>query len=194
MRIVIGLGNPGDRYRDTRHNLGFRVVDRLQESMKALPVASDLPAILARAEILRPEEKPEPVWLMKPMTFMNRSGRAVREIRMIPEFAETTGADYLVILDDIYLPFGRLRVRPEGSGGGHNGLESVLAAFESTDVPRLRIGVGPLPADADLKEFVLEEMTGELLDEANRVVDRAAECARSCLEDGVLKAMNLFNG
>ncbi len=188
MRMVVGLGNPGVRYRNTRHNLGFRVVDRLAGLLDAVPVPTEVPAEVARV----PGEPP--VWLVKPLTFMNLSGRAVTLLREQPGLAGLTPDGCLVVLDDIYLPFGKLRLRLSGSDGGHNGLASMIDAFGTPGVPRLRIGVGPVPEGADLKEFVLEGLSGELLEEADRVVDRAAACARDCLEHGVLKAMDRCNG
>src|SRR5512140_317223 len=144
MKVVIGLGNPGPRYAGTRHNLGFMVADGLERKLGLKPVEMKIPARVSRGTVKTPEGD-QVVLLLRPATFMNHSGRAVAElpgfqpaaatgaenVEAVPvEVArgEITPADLLVILDDVYLPFGRLRLRGSGSAGGHNGLESVLEA------------------------------------------------------------------
>jgi PTH1 family peptidyl-tRNA hydrolase len=192
MKIVVGLGNPGTQYAGTRHNLGFLVVDELSRGFSGTPfVAGSIPARIDRGT-LRTSEGAESVLLVKPTTFMNRSGHAVEALAKSGA-GEFSPADVLVVLDDVYLPFGRLRLRGAGSAGGHNGLQSVLESLGTTAVPRLRCGVGPAPESADLKEYVLEGFSIEEKKTLPEFVDRAASCARVCLEEGLEAAMNRYN-
>lgn len=191
MKLVVGLGNPGPRYAETRHNMGFQVVGRLARDLEAAPAVTRARAEAFRA---RPAGGPgEEVLLVRPLTYMNRSGQALEELaaELGPEWPGPAGV--LVVVDDIYLPFGRLRLKGEGSDGGHNGLKSVTAALGTTGFPRLRCGVGPLPEGADLIEFVLDPWAPAERDELPGLVERAAAAARCCLVDGLGPAMNEFN-
>lgn len=187
MHLVVGLGNPGPRYRETRHNVGFWVVDRLAERAVG-GVSREAPDRWALETLL----EGRPAVLVKPLSFMNRSGGPVRAAletwRLAPE-------RLLVVVDDVALPTGRLRLRARGSHGGHNGLRSIEEALETREYARLRIGVGS-GAEAgagDLADFVLSKFpSGDILT-VRRAVGRAADAAVAVLRDGLEAAMNRYN-
>jgi peptidyl-tRNA hydrolase, PTH1 family len=168
IRLIVGLGNPGARYDRTRHNVGYRVIDRLR---KGEPLPS--------------------VRLLKPETvFMNESGGPVAEL------ARKNGigpAEILVICDDFSLPLGRLRIRLKGSSGGHNGLNSILTTLGTPAIPRLRVGIGPVPAGEDPADFVLKSFARGEEKAVNAVIEKAAEAARMAVTGGSETAMNTFN-
>jgi PTH1 family peptidyl-tRNA hydrolase len=181
--VVIGLGNPGRRYAGTRHNLGFEVVDRLARGAGARFRHAGREYELAEASTML---------LVRPTSYMNLSGTAVREA------CQATGADadrVLVVLDDIALPLGMIRLRRRGSDGGHNGLASIIEALGSTEIPRLRLGVGPalMPPAEMLAEFVLSRFEPEEQPVVGRMVARAAEASRVWADSGIEAAMNEFN-
>jgi PTH1 family peptidyl-tRNA hydrolase len=183
-RLVAGLGNPGRDYERTRHNVGFLVADALARRAGA----SFAHEPKWNADVARAGD----VTFMKPMTFMNLSGEAVGDFC---RFFKLEPAQALVVIDDIALPLGRLRLRPTGSPGGHNGLESVLVHLGTEQVPRLRVGIGAAAGDAKvsltghvLGKFSAAEQTA--LDEA---VDRAADAVEFAQANGLEAAMNRFN-
>ncbi|MDE2292891.1 MAG: aminoacyl-tRNA hydrolase [Elusimicrobia bacterium] len=184
--LVVGLGNPGERYAGTRHNVGFRTADRLLERAGGRWEA----AAAGEGEAARAVVGGREVWLAKPMTYMNESGRMAAALA---RFYKIPPASVLVVSDDIDLPLGRLRIRLKGSSGGQRGLESVLTHLGTTDVPRLRLGVGPRPAETDAAAFVLGRFRPDEREAAEALVDRAADAAESCVEKGVEAAMNLYN-
>lgn len=184
MRLVVGLGNPGERYARTRHNVAWWVLDQLA-ARHAVTDTESHTAYRARLVTLAGQ----PAALLQPLTYMNLSGEAVMAWR------ERHGSEQelLVLSDDVYLPLGSLRVRTSGGTGGHRGLESIEAAVGSADYARLRIGVGAADSAAQLREHVLEEFAAEetpLLDEAVR---RAADAVECWAAEGALGAMNRFN-
>lgn len=172
--------------------MGFLVADVLSKDPRCSPFeVRDVPARMIRGEVTTPAGA-EPLLIVKPTTLMNGSGRALQALfRTAPGSFEP--GDVLVVLDDVYLPFGRLRLRAEGSAGGHNGLKSVIDALGTTLVPRLRCGVGPGPEKVDLVEYVLEDFSADEQKELPEFVDRAALAARTYLEHGLVPAMNRFN-
>jgi PTH1 family peptidyl-tRNA hydrolase len=180
IRLVAGLGNPGREYQRTRHNVGFMVLDRL---------AADAQLPWEYAEKWKAGWAKSDVFLVKPATYMNRSGEAVAAIA---SFYKIASEEILIVLDDFALPLGRLRLRTQGSAGGHNGLESVLEHFGSDAVPRLRVGIGSAPSvgatDYVLGRFFEEEQP--LLDATLR---RAADAVKCAIDKGLIAAMNLFN-
>jgi PTH1 family peptidyl-tRNA hydrolase len=184
--LIVGLGNPGLEYADTPHNLGFAVVDRLTEQARIRAQQERGRSVIARGRLDAQE-----VLLAKPLTYMNRSGPAV-EALLRSEGA--TPADLVVILDEVALPWGMIRVRERGSAGGHKGLESVVAAVGTTEFLRVRLGVQP-PAgwQGDLAEYVTMPMSPEQQQAAGEMTAEAAEAVRLILREGPARAMARFN-
>ena len=186
MKLVAGLGNPGARYRGTRHNVGFEVVDVLARRHRLDFEAAPAEAVFARWR--RPEV--DDVLLAKPLTFMNLSGDAVATLLRYYK-VETT--DLLIVCDDVNLPLGRLRIRATGSEGGHNGLRSVAEMLGTVDYARLRIGVGRGDMRRDLADHVLARFEPEEQPGIEAAIARAADAVESWLSDGLAKTMNVFN-
>lgn len=187
MKVICGLGNPGERYLLTRHNIGFRVVDLLADRW-GLTGAGRAREGAARLEVTRPEPIGR-VLLVKPLRFMNQSGAALKAAIRQTDADPTT--DLLVICDDIDLPLGKVRLRRSGSAGGHNGLRDIIAALGSDAFNRLRVGIGRAgePVDHVLATFKPGER--ELAAEA---IATAADAAELWLRDGIEAAMSAFNG
>jgi PTH1 family peptidyl-tRNA hydrolase len=183
--MIAGLGNPGRRYRDTRHNLGFRVIEEL---------ARRRGVVLAIEQCNARVGEREGVLLAAPQTYMNRSGHAVR---CLVELRALRLEDVLIVYDDIHLPLGRLRLRPEGGPGGHRGMESAIENLRSVKVPRLRLGVGPrTPAaelPADLADLVLSPFAADEVGEVPALITTAADAAEHWLREGIGPAMNRYN-
>ena len=185
MKLVVGLGNPGAKYHDTRHNVGFRVIDALARRWSVDQWREQHQALVAKVR-----QGDEPVLVAKPMTFMNLSGDAVAGLA---GFYKVAVPDVLVVLDEVALPLGRLRAGRGGSHGGHNGLKSVIARLGTSDVPRLRIGVGRGDGRRELADHVLGTFAAEERDEVEAAVLRAAEAAVMFVTDGIERVMNVFN-
>ncbi|GAB4316819.1 MAG: aminoacyl-tRNA hydrolase [Candidatus Sumerlaeia bacterium] len=186
-RLIVGLGNPGRAYRHTPHNIGWEVVDRLAGDFGLQWATSRR----HEAELAEGPTDIGPLCLMKPLTFMNLSGRAVASwVRTKP----IDLADILVITDDINLPLGRVRIRPGGSAGGHNGLKSLIACLGSDQFPRLRIGINPGQYIDDLTNYVLSPLPARERAWLSDVQELAAEAVRVWAVEGCRKAMNRFNG
>jgi len=183
LKAIFGLGNPGTEYRRTRHNVGFEVIDDLARRWRV-----DLKSSWKRKARLA-AVKNRDVLLVQPQTFMNLSGASVAGIMA---FYKLAPADVLIVVDEVQLPLGKLRVRPSGSAGGHNGLKSVIASIGS-DFPRLRIGVGRGNEQWDLSDHVLGKFTADELPVVERAVKRAADAVETFITEGVLAAMNQFN-
>jgi PTH1 family peptidyl-tRNA hydrolase len=178
---VAGLGNPGPEYERTRHNIGFAVVEHLAcEWRLDWQHSKNWGALWAKGER---------VLLVKPVTYMNRSGEP---LAAIARFYKITAEEILVILDDFALSLGRLRLRVEGSPGGHNGLESILAHFGTETIPRLRIGIGTAPSEGGVN-YVLGRFFEEEQPLVTKTVARAAEAVKCAIDKGVVSAMNTFN-
>jgi len=183
--IVCGLGNPGQKYTDTRHNLGFWVTDLLCQRYRGKwRRPSDL-YVESRVRIAG-----KPISLVKPLTYMNLSGDAVRSLTGDEEF-DPTGL--LVVCDDTALGLGRIRLRKKGSDGGHNGLQSIIEVLGTREFVRLRLGVGPVPEKLDQADFVLSVFPAETVEPAREMVCRAAECVEAWVAEGANAAMNRFN-
>ncbi len=187
MKLIAGLGNPGARYARTRHNLGFMAADRL-----ASELTTSFTRIQDNGAIARAHYVGETVLLVKPQTFMNLSGRAVAAIA---RRAGCEPEDILVLVDDTQLPLGKIRLRPGGSAGGHNGLKSIIAHLGSDNFARLRMGVGTeiMTRIDDLSAYVLSRFRPEEAPLVAEMVDNAAQAALCWLEAGVERTMNRFN-
>jgi len=193
-KIVVGLGNPGLEYARSRHNVGFMVVETLVGRWGLGPGKRAFSGLLRDGRVSAPTgspSQPRRAMLFEPHTYMNCSGRAVRELT---SFYKTSVEDVLVILDDLALPRGRLRVRPGGSPGGHNGLADVLAALGTPEVPRLRIGIGPPPDYMNATDFVLGRFEQEELMIMERAIPLAAEAAEDWLFHSLAHVMEKYNG
>ena len=183
----MGLGNPGPEYEDTRHNAGFRLADQLVNRWQLAPFRR-----IEQAREARGSWQNHPVTVVKPQTYMNRSGAAVAPLRDLPDFDPSQ--HLLIVVDDVALPVGRFRLRGAGSAGGHNGLKSVEGALQRQDYARLRIGVGPAPPELDdLADFVLDRFTSEEWEAIRGLLDPMSEAVESWIEHGIEKAMNQFN-
>ena len=184
--LVVGLGNPGGQYDNTRHNAGFAVADELARRGGFAIQRARFKALTASAAMVG-----QGVLVMKPTTYMNLSGEAVGEAA---RFYRLAPDHVLVISDDVDLPFGKLRIRTGGSAGGHNGLKSIIQHLGSDQFPRLKLGVGGKPhPDYDLADWVLGKLTGEDKKVMDEAVRRAADAVECFLKDGPQKAMNQFN-
>jgi len=186
LKLIIGLGNPGKEYEQTRHNLGFMAVTDLVKS-QGLKFKRSL---LLKSFIAQGEIEGRPVILAKPLTFMNSSGRAV--IGLVRRY-QIDLKDLLVVCDDINLKLGGLRLRPSGSDGGHNGLKSIIAALRTQDFTRLRLGIAPVKKSDDMVDFVLSEFNRQEKPMVSLQIGRAAECCSNWLKEGIVKTMDKFN-
>ena len=185
MKLVVGLGNPGARYHDTRHNVGFRVADEVARRAGATQWREQHQALVAKVRVGE-----EAMLVAKPVTFMNLSGAAVADLA---GFYKVAVPDVLVVLDEAALPLGRLRAGRRGSAGGHNGLKSVIDRLGSSEVPRLRIGVGRGDVKWDLADHVLGAFTAEEREAVEAAVLRAADAAVMFVTEGIERVMNVFN-
>ena len=197
MKLIVGLGNPEARYADTRHNIGWRIADELADRVGAGPWKQKFDADVAEMFLERRK-----VVLARPLTYMNRSGAAVRQL---VDFWKVENEDLLVLVDDLNLELGRIRIRGSGSDGGHNGLASVIEHLGHEAFSRLRVGVGPAP-DAEqhatftrrggagkYAEFVLSPFTKEERPAVAEAVARAADAVECWITEGLEAAMNRFN-
>ncbi len=183
--LIVGLGNPGRTYQGTRHNIGFEVADLLAERHRAGFTSGR--GDYVTATVLMEGER---VVLAKPTTFMNLSGHAVRDL---VTFYKADLERLLVLVDDVNLPLGKIRVRPEGSEGGHRGLESIIYQLGRDDFARLRLGVGRARMPVDLRGFVLDRFDEDEIEIIREAVRTAADAAESFVRDGVSETMNRYN-
>jgi len=187
MYLVVGLGNPGNEYEWTRHNLGFMLIDKL-----AADAGASVKRRECRSQVGWAVIEGERVKLAKPQTFMNLSGEAVA--CLIAKFDSPDAGKSLIIMgDDLALPFGTIRLRARGSAGGHNGLRSIIAALGTNEFIRLRIGIQPEHPVSDAKRFVLDEFPKAERPAVEEILERGAEAVRAVLRDGIAKAMSMFN-
>jgi PTH1 family peptidyl-tRNA hydrolase len=201
-RLILGLGNPGEEYRDTRHNVGFRVVEELARRWRLAFDRLECNAMTAHVANIAhvgsgegAEGGAADVLLAKPQTYMNRSGHAAH---CFAERYELDPVNVLVIYDEVNLPLGKLRLRRAGSPAGHRGLESILESLRTAEVPRLRLGVAPVgdsrPAGEDLVDFVLSPFAEGEREETEAMIRRAADAVEVWLQEGAEAAMMRFNG
>lgn len=185
MKLIVGLGNPGRRYRSTRHNVGADVVARVARRAGIALDEEDGFSIVGRGEIGGVR-----VLLARPQTYVNVSGEAVRDLRRRHRLR---AEDVYLVVDDLDLPLGRIRIRAKGSAGGHNGLRSIIEALGTTEFPRLRVGIGRPPEGTDPAEYVLTRFTPAEQEALDAALERAAEALETAVGEGVQIAMNRYN-
>lgn len=183
--LVVGLGNPGEEYASTPHNMGFLVVDRLAESHAIRVTRKENVAFVGLGSI-----RQKRVAVAKPQTYMNLSGQAVSGLL---ERYELTAGRLIVVYDELHLPWGALRIRPSGSAAGHNGMKSIIAHLGTENFARLRVGVDSGPERARGKDFLLAPFKKSQKQEVEEMTIRAAEAVETILAEGVEKAMAIFN-
>ena len=183
MKAIFGLGNPGPRYRGTRHNVGFEVVDELARRAAVVFETGPAEALIAR-------DRSKDLLLAKPLTFMNESGQAIGELL---RYFRIDVADLLVVVDEVQLPLGKLRARARGSAGGHNGLKSVVQHV-GDEFARLRLGVGRGDSRRDLADHVLAKFEKDEAEDVARMIERATDASEVFVTAGIAAVMNQFNG
>ena len=186
MVLIIGLGNPGSKYAGTRHNIGFSAVTALADAYGIDMKTRECKGVTGTGVIEGVKVK-----LVQPQTFMNLSGECVRALT---DFYKVPLEDILVICDEISLPPGKIRIRPKGSAGGHNGMKSIIAQLGTSVFPRLRIGVGEKPEGWDLADHVLAHFPKEDEEAVRESLKKTVDAVRCILSDGIAEAMNRFNG
>src|SRR5437588_12963178 len=187
MHLIVGLGNPGNEYEWTRHNLGFMLIDKLAGDAGANVKRRECRSLVGGAVI-----ESERVKLAKPQTFMNLSGEAVACLIAKADALDAIKS-LIIISDDLALPFGTIRLRARGSSGGHNGLKSLIGALKTDEFIRLRIGIQPDHPLGDAKRFVLERMPTQLRADVDTILERCPDALRAVLRDGIDKAMATYN-
>jgi len=183
--LIVGLGNPGKEHARNRHNVGFMLLDKLADDFQI--TFSRRKSNAAVAECLLDEKK---VYLAKPQTFMNDSGRSVEAL---VRFFRIPESQLLVVYDELDLPTGNIRIRPAGGSGGHRGMRSIIHELGTQDFPRMRIGIGRPPGKMDPADFVLQDFSPDEKIEFPLVLNRAAECVRLFIQEGIQSAMNNGN-
>ena len=187
MKLIVGLGNPGEKYLKTRHNLGFLALDHFAGKLGARIDQKKKKTLYGKMRF-----SGEELILLKPQTFMNLSGEAVL---YMASFLKIPPQDIIVICDDVTLPFGTIRIREKGSDGGHNGLKSLISSLDSSEFPRIRVGVdAPDSLEQDLSEFVLDPFSGAQLETMPHLLSRVSEALSLLVQDDKQQAMNTFNG
>lgn len=185
MKLVVGLGNPGDAYERTRHNLGFMVLDRLAARYEIAVDTKKKKSLIGRFRIGK-----ERVMLLKPQTFVNLSGEAVLYmasfLRIMPE-------NIVVVCDDTNLPLGQIRVRKYGSSGGHNGIKSLIQFLKSDNFPRVRVGVGAPPPNVKLEDFVLGHFSNDEMETIDVSIEKACDAIEMIVTDRIEESMSQFN-
>ena len=185
MKFVVGLGNPGEKYQATRHNLGFLVVDRLAKQHNIAVALKLCDALVGEGSC-----NGEKIAIVKPQTFMNRSGAAVEGLLSAYHGAAD---DLVVVYDDLDLAFGRIRIRPQGSAGGHRGIVSIMVSLAGARFCRVRVGIGRPPEGKDAADYVLEPFNADEMSHLSEIIDRAAASVDCLLRDGAQRAMEVFN-
>ncbi len=187
LRLIVGLGNPGAEYEWTRHNLGFMLIDKLARDSGIQVSRKECQSVVGRGELESRDVK-----LVKPQTYMNLSGEAIRCL-VAKHKLEDHAEQLIVISDDLALPFGKIRIRARGSAGGHNGLKSIISSLGSDEFIRLRIGIQPDHPVADSKRFVLDSYSRAVRPDVEKILEQSAEALHTILREGVLKAMSENN-
>ena len=186
-RLIVGLGNPGKDYEDTRHNLGFLVVEHLvKKNNLRFRKSSFTNGLTAEGKVAGND-----LCCLLPSTYMNNAGTAVKQAVLSKDLDH---ADILIVCDDLHLDFGQIRIRNKGSDGGHNGLASVIGHLGTQDFARLRLGIGTPPKGAESVDYVLGKWTAREEKQLDEFIDRATDCCGVWLQEGIHKAMDQFNG
>lgn len=186
--LIVGLGNPGEQYAWTRHNLGFLLIDKLSSDAGIAVKRRECQSLVGTGEI-----EGRAVKLVKPQTYMNLTGEAVACLFAKHKLTEP-GDSLVVITDDLALPFGKIRIRARGSAGGHNGLKTIISSLGTNEFTRLRIGIQPEHPVENSKQFVLDRFTKSARTEVEKVLEAGAGAVRLIVSEGVLKAMSRVNG
>lgn len=184
MKLIVGLGNPGRKYFETRHNVGFRAVKKIADQFKILNINKECEALAAKGKI-----KNNQVVLAQPLTFMNRSGRSV--LKLIDKY-NIDFKDIVVIYDDIDLPPGKIRIKETGGSGGHKGLKSIIDTLDTIEIKRVRIGVGR-PIVNEVSDYVLEPFDSEQEPKIKKALKIIPEIVTEIFENGIEQTMNKFN-
>ena len=184
MKLIVGLGNPGKKYEHTRHNMGFDVVDLFSELSQIDVDKEVFHGLLGRGEVFD-----EDIMLFKPTTFMNLSGNAVREV---VSYFKIPLEDVIIIYDEMALPPGKIRLRPEGSSGGHKGMQNIIELLGTEQIKRIRVGIGE-PEDRDNIDFVLSKPSKEERELIDDAIKETIEALKEILKSGFDRAMNKFN-
>ena len=183
MKIIVGLGNPGKEYQNTRHNIGYMFIDEVARTNN-LKFSLDK---AKRAEIAQGVIKSQKVVLVKPITYMNLSGEA---LKLVMDYYKVEVSDIIIIHDDLDLPTGKLRIRANGSSGGHNGLKSIIANIKTQDFKRIKIGID---RKGDVIDYVLGKFSKEELEEINKVINQASNIIDDYLSDSFIDLMSKYN-
>ncbi len=186
LSLIVGLGNPGVKYKNTRHNLGFRVVDFLADKKRKRFKPGKGDYLFCEID----PRKESQLILIKPVTYMNLSGEAV--VEALDHFGLARD-NLLVLCDDVNLPLGKIRIREKGADGGHNGLKSIIYHLNSFEFARLRMGIGNAPGDMDLEEFVLQEFDEPEQKTVERMIEKACTAVENALTWGIEDSMSRFN-
>lgn len=184
--LLIGLGNPGREYRDTRHNIGFMLIDRLIVRLNARGMKMQSKAIVTTATY-----EDRKLILAKPQTYMNLSGQSAQGLL---NFYKIPVENMLIAHDDLDIPYGAIRIRPKGGPGGQGGMASTISQLGTKDFPRLRLGIGRPPGRMDPAAYVLQDFSREEMKVLSEIVDRAADAALEFVKNGLNAAMNKYNG
>lgn len=184
IRLIAGLGNPGKKYENTRHNVGFKAIDLLADKL-----AMRLDQKKFSSEFGQTQYKDKKLILIKPQEYMNRSGQAVATVK---GFYKLEDSEIIVVTDDLALEPGVIRVRPKGSAGGHNGLKDIIARIGTNQFPRLRIGIGQ-STFADSKDYVLGKISSDEADDINSAIEKSVQAIFSWLDEDIDSVMNRFN-
>jgi PTH1 family peptidyl-tRNA hydrolase len=184
--LVVGLGNPGPEYEDTRHNLGFKVIDELARKHGLTALKSKFHSFIGEVKVQQHK-----IILAQPQTFMNSSGLAVRGMM---DWYKLLPSHLILIYDDVDLELGQLRVRDRGNAGGHHGVESVIESMGTTEFIRIRLGIGRESMSGDVSGYVLQQIPSSQRESLDQAVITAAEAIEAVMADGLVAAMNKFNG
>jgi PTH1 family peptidyl-tRNA hydrolase len=198
MKLIVGLGNPGRQYAGTRHNIGFDVVSALAKRVGWIfnpddferEARTNFDGLTLDGNVPLSSGGSEKLLLLKPMTFMNISGKAVQAAMA---FYQLSPDDVMIVLDDLALPCGKIRIRPEGSSGGHNGLKDIERALGTNKYPRLRVGIDAPPPFVPGKDYVLQRFTEEQKKLVDPAINRSCEALLAWIDKGIDAAMNVFN-